>query len=67
MLCELISKKHGNPYNTNYSGTPMAQTSLGPTKFVLDMGSSRHRELIIVPDQETNGNNVGMSFPSSVK
>ena len=29
-------------------------------KFVLDMGSSSHRGLIIVPGQEENGDSLGM-------
>ena len=40
----------------------MILTSLGPWKFVLDMGSSSHCGLIIAPDQEANGDNLGMSF-----
>ena len=36
----------------------MAQTSLGPWKFVRDMGSSSHRGVIIVPGQEANGDNL---------
>ena len=43
----------------------MARTSLGPGKFVRDMGSSSHGGLILVPDQEANGDNLGKSFRSS--
>ena len=50
-----------------YNRTSIARTSLGPWKFVLDMGSSSHRELIIAPDEETNGYNLGMYFRSSIK
>ena len=39
----------------------MARTSLRPCKFVLDVGSLSHRELIIVPGQETKGDNFGMT------
>ena len=39
---------------TNYSQTSMAQTALGPWKFVLDMGSSSPLALIIAPDLEAN-------------
>ena len=39
----------------------MVWTSLGPYKVVLDMGSSSLRGLIIVPGQEANGDNLGMS------
>ena len=45
----------------------MAQTCLGPWEFVLDMGSSNHWGLNIVPDQEANKDNLGMSFQSSIK
>ena len=45
----------------------MAQKSLEPWKFVLDMGSSSYRVLIIAPGQEANGGNLGMSFRSSIK
>ena len=45
----------------------MARPSFGPWKFVLDMGSSSHGELIIAPGQEANDNNLGMSFRSSIR
>ena len=45
-----------------YSQTSMARTSLGPWKFVRDMGG-----LIIAQGQKANENNLGMSFPSSIK
>ena len=35
----------------------MAETSLGPWKLVRVMGSASHRELIVVPGQEANGDN----------
>ena len=41
---------------------PVARTSLGPWKYVLDMGSSSHWWLIIAPGQEANDANLGMSF-----
>ena len=44
----------------------MSQTSLGPWKLFLDMGSSNHRGLIIVPGQQANGDNLGMSFQFSL-
>ena len=48
-----------------YSRTSMARTFLGSLKFVLDMGSSSHWELIIA--KEANGDNLGMAFRSSIK
>ena len=50
-----------------YSPTSMAQTSFGPWKFVLNIGSFSHWGLIIVPGQEANEDNLGMSFRSSIK
>ena len=49
-----------------YSWTSITWTSLGPCKFVLDIGGSSHWELIITPGQEANGYNLGMSFRSSI-
>ena len=41
----------------------LARTSLGPWKFVSDMGSSSHRGLIMIPGQEANlGDNLGIFF-----
>ena len=54
-------------YYSMYSQTSMAWTSLGPWKFVPDMGGWSHWGLIIVPGQEANGDNLGISFPSSIK
>ena len=51
---------------TGYSRTSMVRTSLGPWKFVQDMDSSSHRGLILAPDQETNGDNSGLSFPTYI-
>ena len=45
----------------------MARIALGPWKFVLDMGSSSHCGLNIVPGQEANWDNLGMSFRCSIK
>ena len=45
-----------------YSKTSIVRTSLGPWKFIRDMGSSNHRGLIMAPCQEANGDNLGMSF-----
>ena len=45
----------------------MAETAFEPWKFVLDMDSWSHWGLIIVPGQETNGDNLGMSFQSLQK
>ena len=50
-----------------YSRTSMARTSVGPWKFVRDMGSSSHWELFIAQGEKANENNLGMSFPSSIK
>ena len=50
-----------------YSRISMALTSLGPWKCVLNKGCSNHLGLIIVPNQEANGNNLAMSFLSSIK
>ena len=41
----------------------MARTSLGPLKFVRDMGSSSHRGLIMTPGgQEENVDSLGIFF-----
>ena len=45
-----------------YSRTFMARTSLGPWKFVRDMGSSSHWGFIMAPCQVANGDNFGKSF-----
>ena len=50
-----------------YSLTSMAWISLGPWKLLLDMGSSNHWWLILVPGQEANGDNLGKYFQSSIK
>ena len=39
IIIKVLTKKG----NTLYSWTSMPQTSLGPWKFVLNMGSSSHR------------------------
>ena len=53
---------------TLYSRTSIARTSLGPWKFVRDMGSSSHWELIIAQGQKAIEKiNLGLSFPSSIK
>ena len=44
------------------SKTSVVQTSLGPWKFIREMGSSSHRGLIMAPCQEANGDNLGKSF-----
>ena len=44
----------------------MAQTSLGPWKFVRDMGSSSHWGLIMALGQEANGDKLGVFFLSSI-
>ena len=47
------------PYKHNiYSRTSIARTSLGPWTFVRGMGSSKHWELIMVPDQRANSDNI---------
>ena len=38
----------------------MARTSLGPWKFVRDMGSSSHYGLIITPGQEAKNDSLGI-------
>ena len=38
----------------------MARTSLGPLKFVRDMGSSSHWGLIMAQGQEANGDKLGI-------
>ena len=43
----------------------MAQTSLGPLKFVRDMGSSSHWGLAMEPGQEANGDDLVNSFQFS--
>ena len=49
-------------YESYYSRTSMARTSLGPWKCVRDMGSSSHWGLIVVPSQEASGDNLGIFF-----
>ena len=49
----------------NRHQTSIAQTTLGPWKFVLDMGSQIYRWLIVVPALEAKADNLGMSFRSS--
>ena len=44
------------------SKTSVVRTSLGPWKFIREMGSSNHRGLIMAPCQEANGDNLGKSF-----
>ena len=51
----------------NYSRTSMARASLGPWKFVLDMGGSSRGGLIMVSGRDANGSNLGRSFRSSLK
>ena len=51
----------------NYSQTSMARTSLGPWKFVRNMGSSSHWGLIMTPLQEANSDNLGKSFRFSTQ
>ena len=41
----------------------MARTSLGPWKFIRDMGSSSHWGLIMAPGQEVYGDYLG-EYPS---
>ena len=50
-----------------YSRTSMAQTSLGPWKFVRDMGGLSHWGLIMVPSQEANNKNLGFFFQFSTQ
>ena len=45
-----------------YSKTSMAGASLGPCKFIRDMDSLSHWGLIMAPDQEAYGDNLGKSF-----
>ena len=45
----------------------MARTSLGPWKFVRDMGSSSHWGLIMTPVQEANSDNLEKSFRFSTQ
>ena len=48
--------------NYKYSRTSMARTSLGPWKFVRDIGSSGHWGWIMTQGQEANGNKLGVFF-----
>ena len=52
---------------TTYSRTSMARTSLGPWKFVRNMGSSSDWGLIMTPVQEANSDNLGKSFRFSTQ
>ena len=45
-----------------YSRTLMARTSLGPWKFVRDIGSSSHLGLIMAQGQEANGDKLSCFF-----
>ena len=45
----------------------MAGTSLGPRKFVRDMGRWSHWGFIMAPGQEANGDNLGQSLRSSIQ
>ena len=45
----------------------MARTSFGPWKLVLDMGSSSHCGLIIALGPEADGDNLWISFRSSIE
>ena len=60
--CQARRRQHRSRHHpeTNYSRTSMARTSLGPWKFVRDMGSSSHWGLIMEPVQEANSNNLGI-------
>ena len=64
MLLIPITAIHCPSFMNKYSRAPMAQTSLGAWKFVLDIGSSSHWRLIIATGQESNGGwfkgNLGM-------
>ena len=53
--------------NPNNSRTSVTQTSLGPWKFIWDMGSSSPCGLIMAAGQEANDNNLGMSFWFSIQ
>ena len=46
-----------------YRRTSMARSSLGPWKFVWDMGSSSHWGLIMALGKEANSDNLGKYFP----
>ena len=50
-----------------YSRTSIARTSLGPGKFVRDMGNSSHWGLIMAQGQEANGDKLGISFRFSIQ
>ena len=53
-------------FEQKYSRT-IARTSLGPCRFVRDLGSSSHWGLIIAQGQKANEHNLEMPFPSSIK
>ena len=50
-----------------HSKTVMAQTSLGPWKFIWEMVSPSHCSSIIAPGQESNGDDLGKSFWYSIQ
>ena len=50
-----------------YSRISMARTSLGPWKFIRNMGSLSHWGLIMAPVQEANSDNLGKSFRFSTQ
>ena len=45
-----------------YCKISVAETSLGPWKYLQDMGSLSQRGLILAPGQESNGDNLGIPF-----
>ena len=49
-----------------YSRTSSGRTSLGPWKFVSDMGISSHEGIIIAPGQEANGDYLGCRLSRGV-
>ena len=67
ILSRLVKENRHTTQQACYSRTSMARTSLGPWKFVRDMGSSSHWGLIMAPVQEANSDNLGKYFQFSTQ
>ena len=68
-ICEDTTRGTLRRRDKKCSKTLMARTSLGPRKFIRDMGTCRSSQsvLIMAPGQEANGDNLGKSFRSSTQ
>ena len=62
-ISNTIFRLHFFNIQSNFNGSNIC----GTMEFVRDIGSSSHWELFIAQGQKANENNLGMSFPSSIK